>query len=58
VKVAEQTMTEAAEEIKSLKGNMKKSDASITCDGTWQQRGFASLNGSFNWYILGYWEDH
>ena len=45
--VAVETMTSAAEEIHSLKpafqDGLVKCDAS--CDGTWQRRGFSSLNG-------------
>ena len=49
VNVAEETMSEAVQELKTLKGKPDDEivDASITCDGTWQRRGFASLNGSF-----------
>ena len=49
VNIAEQTMTEAVKEIKSLKETPADSivDIPISCDGSWQRRGFASLNGSF-----------
>ena len=51
VNVAEQTMLEAVKEIKVLKRNSAEDnvvvDIPISCDGSWQRRGFASLNGSF-----------
>ena len=42
--IAEETMTDAANE---LKKEDDVADVSVSCDGTWQRRGFASLNGSF-----------
>ena len=50
VEVAEQTMAEAAHDLKSSKGQHSGDDVvdiAVTCDGSWQRRGFASLNGSF-----------
>ena len=40
--VAEASMTAASDEIKS---NEMKTDVGVSVDGTWQKRGFASLNG-------------
>jgi len=39
-------MTEAAAEIKENKGKMKNEiiDVGVSCDGTWQKRGFQSNN--------------
>ena len=48
VDVAEETMAEAAHELKILKGGDNSIiDIPVSCDGSWQRRGFASLNGSF-----------
>ena len=49
VNVSEEIMSEAAQEMKTLKGKKGHEivDASISCDGTWQRRGFASLSSSF-----------
>ena len=46
-KVAENTMKDAAKEIRS-KDNVPEDgvvDAGVSCDGSWQRRGFSSLNG-------------
>ena len=42
--VAEETMVDAAAE---LRGNVTDDivDVSVSCDGTWQRRGYSSLNG-------------
>ena len=45
VEVAEETMADAAHNLKSSKDDVV--DTAVTCDGSWQRRGFASLNGSF-----------
>jgi hypothetical protein len=47
--VAEETMTEAAQELKESKGEQVDNivNISVSCDGSWQRRGFSSLNGSF-----------
>ena len=44
--VAEETMADAATELKENQGT-NNPDVSVSCDGTWQRRGFSSLNGSF-----------
>ena len=45
--VAEQTMNDAAQEV--YKSNTKDGEdiveAAVSCDGTWQRRGYASLHG-------------
>ena len=45
--VAEETMQEACEEIhKNLSADLNTVvDTSVSCDGSWQRRGFSSLNG-------------
>ena len=45
--VAEETMQEACEEIhKNLSADLNTvADTSVSCDGSWQRRGFSSLNG-------------
>ena len=45
--IAEETMSDAAEEIRSKvsKDNDEVVDTSISHDGTWQRRGYSSLNG-------------
>jgi hypothetical protein len=40
--VAEETMTDAADEIR---GTSDLTDTSISCDGSWQRRGYSSLSG-------------
>ena len=42
-----ETMTDAAKEIHTLKEKSENevADCGISCDGTWQRRGFSSLNG-------------
>ena len=40
--VANQSMAEAAREVSSL---VKDNDTIVSCDGTWQRRGFQSKNG-------------
>ena len=50
IEVAEQTMAEAAHDLISLKRQHSGDDVvdvAVTCDGSWQRRGFASLNGTF-----------
>ena len=47
--IAEESMAKAAEEIVSL-GQADENgivDSSVSCDGTWQKRGYSSLNGVF-----------
>lgn len=47
--VAKKSMKDAATEVKSLsKGNPSDNiyDIPVSCDGTWQRRGFSSLNGT------------
>ena len=41
-------MKESANELRLLKdpGNASIVDVGISCDGTWQRRGFSSLNGA------------
>ena len=41
--VARETMNDAAEEIRELDPNIV--DTSVSVDGSWQRRGFSSLNG-------------
>ena len=43
--VATEVMQDAVEEIRGT-GDDEITDASISCDGTWQKRGFTSLNGA------------
>ena len=46
-KVVENTMKDAAKEIR-YKENVPEDgvvDAGVSCDGSWQRRGFSSLNG-------------
>lgn len=48
--VAKQTMSEAAHDLKLTKGQHSGDgvvDVPVTCDGSWQRRGFASFNGTF-----------
>ena len=46
--VAEKSMAEAAAEISSkVETEEKIADTDVTCDGTWQRRGFSSLNGCY-----------
>ena len=45
--IAKKSMSDAAEEIRNLKkvnGN-EVAECAVSCDGTWQRRGFSSLNG-------------
>ena len=44
--VATEVMQDAVEEIREGAGDDDITDVSISCDGTWQKRGFTSLNGS------------
>ena len=39
-------MQDAVEEIREGAGDDEITDVSISCDGTWQKRGFTSLNGA------------
>ena len=45
--VCEESMGEAAKEIHTLQGKAENdvADCGVSCDGTWQRRGFSSLNG-------------
>lgn len=43
--VAEETMNDAAKEICSDAPDSEVVNTSVSCDGSWQRRGFASLNG-------------
>ena len=45
--VAEETMKEACEELRQAPSSDTSSviDTDVSCDGTWQRRGFSSLNG-------------
>ena len=45
--VCEETMSDAAKEIHELKNKSQDeiADCGVSCDGTWQRRGFSSLNG-------------
>ena len=43
--VAEETMQEAAQELRSDTDNEPTIDAEVSCDGTWQRRGCSSRNG-------------
>ena len=45
--VAEETMKEACEELRQdpSSDNSSVIDKEVPCDGTWQRRGFSSLNG-------------
>ena len=54
VKVAKETMKEAATEEALKKGSNGNgvTDIAVSCDGTWQRRGFASLNGVFTTIAL------
>lgn len=47
--VAEETMSDAANDIREQVGVADDSpaDIGVSCDGTWQKRGFSSLNGVF-----------
>ena len=45
--VAENTMSDAADELKNLAKDNQVVDTTVSCDGTWQKRGFQSLNGVF-----------
>ena len=40
-------MSDAAEEIRILKNvnDDELADCAVSCDGTWQRRGFSTLNG-------------
>ncbi|XP_054717343.1 uncharacterized protein LOC129226739 [Uloborus diversus] len=43
---AEESMISAAKEIKNMKGSKKaRVDCGVSIDGTWQKRGYSSLNG-------------
>ena len=44
--VCQESMSEAAKEIHTLKGKAEGevADCGVSCDGTWQRRGFSSLN--------------
>ena len=44
--VATEVMQDAVEEIREDAGDDEITDVSISCDGTWQKRGFTSLNGA------------
>ena len=44
--VAHELMDEASEEIRVLGGAVDIVDTSVPCNGTWQKRGFTSLNGA------------
>ena len=44
--VATEVMQDAVEEIREGTGDDEITDVSISCDGTWQKRGFTSLNGA------------
>ena len=45
--IANKTMSSAASEIKNLKSTAENDivDCAVSCDGTWQKRGFSSKNG-------------
>ena len=48
--MAKDSMSQAAEEVRNLKGQndcneTETVDCGISCDGTWQKRGFSSRNG-------------
>ena len=43
--VAEETMQEAVRELRSDTDNEPTIDAEVSCDGTWQRRGYSSRNG-------------
>ena len=43
--VAEKSMSDAAEELKNLNGDGKNTDVGVSVDGTWQRKGFTSMNG-------------
>ena len=48
--MAKDSMSHAAEEVRNLKGQndcneTEPVDCGISCDGTWQKRGFSSRNG-------------
>ena len=47
--VAEQSMKDAAQELRTKvnAGENDVVDIGVSCDGTWQKRGFQSLNGVF-----------
>ena len=46
-KVSRKTMEDAAAEVKTLKGlnQHEFAECGVSCDGTWQRRGYSSLNG-------------
>ena len=47
--VATEVMQDAAEELREVSGVVNEdeiADTAISCDGTWQKRGFTSLNGA------------
>ena len=48
--IAKDSMSQAAEELRNLKGQndcneTETVDCGVSCDGTWQKRGFSSRNG-------------
>ena len=43
--VAEETMEDAAKEIRNFSDNTEIVDNTVSCDGSWQRRGYSSLNG-------------
>ena len=45
--VAEYTMSDAADELRESVETCQVVDTTVSCDGTWQKRGFQSLNGVF-----------
>ena len=47
-KVAEDTMFDAVSELRKHANNDEICDIGVSCDGTWQRRGFSSLNGVFS----------
>ena len=46
--VAEETISDAAKDIRENKtSDYNFVDTGVSCDGTWQKRGFSSLNGVY-----------
>ena len=45
VEIAQQSMSEAANELHTLTPDTEIIDETVSCDGTWQRRGFSSLVG-------------
>ena len=43
--VAKETMEDAAKEIRNFSDNTEIVDTAVSCDGSWQRRGYSSLNG-------------